>query len=396
MEINKEKILVVLGERFYYNNGEYVTNQTSGKFLAEAFPSSELIVCSHVTSEAILDESYSVDNTHFIELPFYASIKDFVKQSFTNPLFLINYIRTCNRILDNHPGTLVWARNPSIGCLIFSWCALKKKHRLINHMCANAMLGWSNPKYNKLERLGGVLFSGIIGVLVKKISVDKNTLNLCTGDKLYNYCHRLNSETYQFVDLLVEAKSLYEYDINPKVKTSNIQLLYLGRIEKDKGLKQLCEAVVAFDDNSLTLNVVGGGNDFNFFKNKYAHCCNIIFHGPQKHTDVSSFLHDCDAVVVPSTNLYEGFPRVIMEAWCYKKPVIASDVGGVKAFVKDSVNGILVPPGNIEALIVAIKNLHNEDYYNRLKNGVAEMKEISNKNYWYRKLNSLVDAWLSK
>ncbi|AOI30829.1 glycosyltransferase family 4 protein [Citrobacter freundii] len=391
MKYKKQKILVVLGEKFYYENGKYHTNQTSGKFVLEAFPDADITFCSHLINKSGIDHNFSVDDKKFETLPYYDSIKDFAVKSIINPTFLIRYIKSCNDILDKYPDALVWARNPSIGCLIFSLCSLKKKRYIINHMCANTMLGWSNKKYNKVEQIVGYLLSLILKKMVIKTVSNNRTLNLCTGDELYNFCYKLNKDSYQFVDLMAEKIDVNK-DNNQRDR-SKLKLLYVGRLEKDKGVGELCQAVSDIDENYIQLDVIGGGGDRELEK-IYFSKKNIIFHGPLKHVEVSSFLENCDVLVAPSTNLYEGFPRVIMEAWCHHKPVIVSNVGGVKAFVKHGVNGVLVPAGDVYSLRKEIIHICDDDYFNRLKLGALKMASISNKYYWQKMVSSLVHSWM--
>lgn len=53
----------------------------------------------------------------------------------------------------------------------------------------------------------------------------------------------------------------------------------------------------------------------------------------------------------------EGFPFVILEAASIGKMHIGTTVGGIPEFIKDGETGILVPPGNPEALAVAIRSM---------------------------------------
>jgi glycosyltransferase involved in cell wall biosynthesis len=63
-------------------------------------------------------------------------------------------------------------------------------------------------------------------------------------------------------------------------------------------------------------------------------------------------LAEVDALVLPSH--VEGLPVVILEAMARAKPVIATPVGGTAELVVDRVTGILVPPGDVEALSGAL------------------------------------------
>ena len=69
-----------------------------------------------------------------------------------------------------------------------------------------------------------------------------------------------------------------------------------------------------------------------------------------KHGDeLRSLLLGSRAVVVPSL-CYENQPFSIIEAFAAAKPVIASDLGGMTELVQHGERGLLVPPGNVEAL----------------------------------------------
>jgi glycosyltransferase involved in cell wall biosynthesis len=70
--------------------------------------------------------------------------------------------------------------------------------------------------------------------------------------------------------------------------------------------------------------------------------------------DKSSFLQSLDVIVLPS--LTEGTPNVIIEAMAYGLPVISTTVGGIPDIVDDE-SGILVPPGDAQALTQAMCRL---------------------------------------
>ena len=75
--------------------------------------------------------------------------------------------------------------------------------------------------------------------------------------------------------------------------------------------------------------------------------------------DVPDLLAAADIFVLPS--LWEGLSIGLLEAMAMGKAIIASDVDGTKEVIQDQQNGVLVSPGNIEALTDALVLLGKND-----------------------------------
>ena len=68
--------------------------------------------------------------------------------------------------------------------------------------------------------------------------------------------------------------------------------------------------------------------------------------------EVSRALDEATALVLPSRS--EGMGRVVVEAFCRARPVVGTRVGGIPDLVEDDRNGLLVEPGDTQALADAI------------------------------------------
>lgn len=131
-------------------------------------------------------------------------------------------------------------------------------------------------------------------------------------------------------------------------------ILFIGRLAAVKGATLLLDAFAqvleSHPDAHLTL--VGDGPDRADLEAKAERLGlaeRVTFTGYLGQEDVAAALNSSDLLVLPS--FAEGVPVVLMEAMASRIPVIASRVAGVQELVEDGVNGDVLPPGDITALI---------------------------------------------
>jgi glycosyltransferase involved in cell wall biosynthesis len=83
----------------------------------------------------------------------------------------------------------------------------------------------------------------------------------------------------------------------------------------------------------------------------------VTFTGLRK--DIPAILAQTDIFTLPS--LWEGLPLTAIEAMAAARPVVLTDVGGNSELVQSGVNGVIVPPDNVDALVDALVTLLNDD-----------------------------------
>ncbi len=173
----------------------------------------------------------------------------------------------------------------------------------------------------------------------------------------------------------------------------------IGRLVPIKGYKYLISAAKKIvEEVDKTVFVIVGDGYLKLELEKYAEALgvrkNIIFTGWR--ADSSDILYLFDIFVLPSLN--EGMGRVIIEAMALGKPVVASSVGGILDLIKDSKNGILVPPRNSDALGNAILQLiRNKDLAEELgNNGKAMVYPEFDISVMLKKIENLYESLLNK
>ncbi len=71
--------------------------------------------------------------------------------------------------------------------------------------------------------------------------------------------------------------------------------------------------------------------------------------------DAISFFESMDIFALSSHR--EGLPNVVLEAMALEVPVVATRIAGIPRLIQNGVNGLLVPPGSVEALVEALGSL---------------------------------------
>jgi glycosyltransferase involved in cell wall biosynthesis len=146
--------------------------------------------------------------------------------------------------------------------------------------------------------------------------------------------------------------------IKPKYIGRNY-ILYFGRIENEKGIYTLLNAMKVLPD--IELKVIGNGSEFENCLNYIdkESISNVSFLGPKWGGELDQVIKNCEFVIVPS-EWYEPSGYVVLQAFSYGKPVIASKIGGLNDLIINNVNGLLFRAGNVINLSQTISCLHRD------------------------------------
>lgn len=128
-------------------------------------------------------------------------------------------------------------------------------------------------------------------------------------------------------------------------------ILFVGRPEPHKGLNVLLDAYTELSDLAHLVVMIAESSDT---PKQFPAGVTVLRNVP--HAQVMAGWMHCAIGVVPSI-WPDPFPQVAIEAMASSKPIVASAIGGIPDMIVDGESGLLVPPGDTNALREAIRTL---------------------------------------
>ena len=137
-------------------------------------------------------------------------------------------------------------------------------------------------------------------------------------------------------------------------------LLYAGRLEYEKGLQDAIAALARIRRTfpGTTLTVAGDGTQLDWLQEvarKHRVSRAIRWVGSVDRVGLTTLMHDCDAIVLPSR--YEPFGLIALEAAATGIPLVTSTAGGLGEAVTDGVTGLSFAPADVAGLTAAIRGV---------------------------------------
>ncbi len=164
------------------------------------------------------------------------------------------------------------------------------------------------------------------------------------------------------IDILPNFTSSPDRPVEKK-QHNDFTVTFIGNLEKMKGVHLVLQAFAAMKEKgekNIRFLFAGTGEYAGFIRALSAHHPEIVFKGAVAHDAIQEVYAKTDVIVIPSL-WPEPFSRVLLEAYYYAKPVIATAVGGNKEHVLDGKTGYLIEPTKgAEELVKKILVLKNK------------------------------------
>ena len=268
---------------------------------------------------------------------------------------------------------------------------------LMPMLCTTVLRLSKVPNIGTFHASGGkpwYSFGTPLGKLILKKWFHKLNGKIAVSLPAMKYANKYFPGEYTIVPNGVDTEH-FTTEVSPIEEFSDgkLNILFIGRLEKRKGVDYLLEAYKLLKPEipDSRLIIVGPGIRL---RHKYekrvkrADLKDVVFTGYVGYRDLPRYYKTADVVCCPATG-WESFGIVLLEAMAVGKPIVASNIEGYATVLTHGEEGLLVPPKDAEKLARAIISLLGDEPLRRQmgEKGRLKAQEYSWKNIAQRILN---------
>jgi glycosyltransferase involved in cell wall biosynthesis len=220
-------------------------------------------------------------------------------------------------------------------------CRDKRYRNVIRHRCAGGSLARSAWNYAEMHLSDWLGHKRNIARYITVSNYQRDLLIAMgmAADKLVTIHHPVDLPT----PVLANSKGA-DY------------VLFFGRLETAKGADLLLDIAARLAGEQLVIVGDGSRREALVQAARDQGLDNVTFAGTLHGPALEAAIAQASCVIVPSL-WPEAFGLTCVEALAHAVPVVASAIGGMLDTIRDGVDGFLVPPGNVEAMVERICRL---------------------------------------
>ena len=244
-------------------------------------------------------------------------------------------------------------KNPSFMFSSFLKTKFKKGNDIAHAHHIIAALAMKNFSCKKILSIHGVYSKNIDQLYGKTISnvskkYEKMALNLVDAITVnskegYDYYTKMGFN-------VVQIPNAIDLNLIPKKSTKQFknQLIFAGRLSKEKGIEILLETASQLPDNYHLL-IAGSGPLEEKVRKLSDEKTNLHYLGYQSKQNMLSLIRGSDLLIQPS--LEEGISSTLLEAMACGTCILGSDIEGISEVIENNKTGLLVEPNNSDELL---------------------------------------------
>jgi glycosyltransferase involved in cell wall biosynthesis len=193
------------------------------------------------------------------------------------------------------------------------------------------------------------------------------------------------------------SNAIRELEINSDFLKDKFVYCFIGRLNVDKGLKELYDAFILSPQNSCLIIAgdldIGGTPISNELFYELKNNKRILYLGFVK--DVRLVLKLSNVLILPSYR--EGFPNVLLQSLSMKVPAIATNINGCNEILINNYNGWLIEPKNhieLSKIMCFTQSISDHDFEIIRFNSRTSIVERYEQSYYREKLLTMYNSFI--
>lgn len=250
-----------------------------------------------------------------------------------------------------------------------SWTAVISKKLFNLKLIVRCGYEWLST----IEKSRKSFLKRIFAYFIEKLAYNNADKIILTSEESKNFAIKrfnINPEKIEIIPNYIDTDLFKPLNIE---KEKN-RIIFVGRLEKEKNLINLFSSLKGLD---IKLVVIGDGS----LRKELEEIAgrdkiNIIFKGNIPQSNIPEELNKSEIFILPS--LYEGNPKVLLEAMSSGLSCIGADVEGINSIIKDGEDGILSQTDHISLKNAIIKLIDNKELRDKISVNARRKIEINN------------------
>jgi len=373
------KLAVFTGQYFWFDGKHYSTDEAFVEFVTSFHPYFEKIVFCDALKGERKTESYLLDpaKADVCALP------DFSVYSCLRNILVV-FPQIFRTVRDNiQYWDMIWLPGPHPVSFLFAFLCIRQRKAFFQVIRSN-LLEQVRHTNTGLRKYFAMVAVAALQCACQQLA--KRNLTFTVGRELFNKYEKKAGHVYETRISLVSHKDI-EKTLETKMfeLQKPLRLLSIGRLDAEKGLRFLVEAVdelVNRRDLEVVLHVVGKG-----YKGDEETRLHEEVRKRQlaEHVSFSGYVpfgpgllklyRESDIFVLPSLT-GEGVPQTLFEAMACGIPIVATKVAGIPHVIRNGKDGLLINPASSSEIAYAVEALinNNELRHRLVKNGLDAVR----------------------